>query len=45
MRKIMYYAWIGIWIIIGTPLVFILLFFAGIQKQWHNLFCKKCKIK
>jgi hypothetical protein len=45
MGKILYYTWIGIGIIIGLPIVLLILMGTWIHSKWHNLTCKKCKIK
>ena len=43
MRKILYYAWIGIWIIIGLPIVLIIILIIWLNQKYHDLTCKKCK--
>lgn len=45
MGKIMYYAWIGMWILIGLPVVLAIIAGVWIHSKWHNLTCKNCKIK
>jgi hypothetical protein len=38
--KILYYAWIGFWIIIGTPIVLLIILCHWIHDK---LTCKKCR--
>jgi hypothetical protein len=45
MRKIIYYTWIGIWIVIGTPIVFLIIVATWIQGKYHKMTCKKCNVK
>jgi|APCry1669189241_1035207.scaffolds.fasta_scaffold12534_2 hypothetical protein len=43
MRKILFYAWTALGIIIGTPIVLLVLLGAWIHDQYHKLTCKKCR--
>jgi uncharacterized protein YneF (UPF0154 family) len=43
MRKILYYTWVGIGIIIGLPIVLLILFGTWVQSKFSKSSCKKCK--
>jgi hypothetical protein len=41
--KILYYASLGFWIIIGTPIALLIILCIWIQDKFHKLTCKKCR--
>jgi hypothetical protein len=43
MKRILYYTWIGMWVIIGTPIVLAIIAGAWIHDKYHKLTCKMCK--
>jgi hypothetical protein len=43
MRKILFYTWVALGILIGTPIVLLVLLGVWIQAQYHKLNCKKCR--
>lgn len=42
MRKIIFYLWVGLGIIIGTPIVLLIIFATYLEDKYHKLTCKKC---
>jgi hypothetical protein len=45
MKKILYFSWIGMWIVLGLPIVIVLVIGIWLQKKYQQITCKKCLIK
>jgi hypothetical protein len=45
MKKILYFSWIGMWIVLGLPIVMLIIAGIWLQKKYQQITCKQCLIK